>query len=275
MKTQKSLFAGIFLLGLAICALSLPAQRRAKVEPRPEQSDAASSQLLTNYLKVSGGADRHESLRNVVASGSIKESTLERRFNLVETSDGKRFIRYQWTHLGRPHEVTYAHDGLQSWKQELKPEKKHPVEIGGLKGHHFGEILWLIHPVTRPRSADFAFQYRGNAKVQERPAHLVRGFGKNNRPLWLYFDKESFLITRWGGLSLFGGTQEYKDYRATSFRRVDGLVFPSKIELLAENDAYGQIVIESLLTNQDLDGVSFLMPTTTTPTLRQRPVSRN
>lgn len=48
MKTQKSLPAGIFLLGPTICARSLSAQSWATVEPRPKQRDAASSQLLTN-----------------------------------------------------------------------------------------------------------------------------------------------------------------------------------------------------------------------------------
>lgn len=275
MKTQKSPRTAIFSVGLTLCLLPVLALAQPSVEPRPDQSDAASSQLVENYVKVSGGRPSHERLRNVVATGTIKESTLERRFELIETSGGQRRITYTWTHLGRPHEAVYAHDGVVSWRQQIAPKKEQPTTIGGVDGHHFGEVLWLIQPFTLPRSADFIFEYRGNAKVKGRPAHLVKGFGKNNRPMWLYFDKENFLITRWGSIGSIAGVQEYMDYQATSFRRVDGLVFPSQIELIAENAVFGRVVFESIQTNQPLDGVSFSKPHSTVPMLRQRPVSTN
>lgn len=274
MKTQISLKALIFL-SLLIGALPLLAQKRIFVEPRPNQSDAASSQLVQNFLNVSGGRDRHNRLRNVVATGTIKESTLERRFELIETSSGQRHLTYEWTHLGRSHKVVYAHDGVETWKQDLAPKKDHPDTVGGIDGQHFGEVLWLIHPFTLPRMADYVFEYRADSKVKGRPAHLVKGFGKNNRPLWFYFDQENFLITRWGSIGLIAGVEEYMDYQATKFQRIDGLVFPSEIELVAENSVYGQVVFESIRTNQDLGGLSFFKPHSTIPMLRQRPAASN
>lgn len=275
MKTQNSPRAPVFSIGLAICLLPLLVHGRPKVEPRPEESDAASSQLVENFLEVSGGWDQHNRLHNVVATGTIKESTLERRFELYETSSGQRRITYQWTHLGRAYETVYAHDGVVTWKQEFAPRKQHPETIGGINGQHFGEVLWLIQPLTLPRRADLVFEYRGHAKVKGRAAHLVKGFGKNNRSLWLYFDQENSLITRWGSLGSIAGVEEYMDYQATKFQRVDGLVFPSEIELVAENDVYGRVVFETIRTNQNLDTVSFHKPHSTIPMLRQRPASSN
>jgi hypothetical protein len=275
MKTQKSPHARFFLIALASALLPLLASGRSSLEPRPNQSDTASSQLVQNFLKASGGAAGHEQIRNVVATGTIKISTLDRRFRLVETSDGRRHITYQWTHLGRPHKVVYAHDGVLTWKQEYLPKKKHPLQVGGSEGRHFGEVLWLLQPVTLPRKADFTFEYRGDSKVKGRPVHLVKGFGKNNRPMFLYFDKENFLITRWGGIGSIAGVDEYMDFQATRFRRVDGLIFPSEIEMVAEDDVYGRIVFETIETNQNLDDLSFFMPHSTIPMLRQRPVSRD
>lgn len=187
MKTQKSPRTAIFSVGLTLCLLPVLALAQPSVELRPDQSDAASSQLVENYVKVSGGCPSHERLRNVVATGTIKESILDRRFELIETSGGQRRITYTWTHLGRAHEAVYAHDGVVSWRQQIAPKKEQPTTIGG----------------------------------------------------------------------------------------VDGLVFPSQIELVAENAVFGRVVFESIQTNQPLDGVSFFKPHSTVPMLRQRPVSTN
>lgn len=276
MKTQNSSFVHKFLVGFLICALPVIASGQTgetQASFRPDKSDASSLQLISNFLKVTGGVDERDQLMNVVATGRIKESTLERRFELIETSDGKRYITYEWKHLGRAHRVVHVHDGLESWKQVIKPKKEEPLKYQGTEGRHFGQVLWLLPPFTLPRRADYVFQFQGSSKVKGRPAYLIKGFGEKNLPAWFYFDKESFLLTRWGGIGSVAGIDEYVDYQATKFRRVEDLIFPSEIDLVIENDVYGRVVFETIRTNQNLDEVSFFMPNTTVPTLRQRPVS--
>lgn len=277
------------LQGIAIflaCFLTLPlsAQTPAElteeeelpvVDPRPKETDRASQQLIQNYLTVTGGESKHRALKNVVAEGTVKVSTLQKKFKLIETNDGKRHLTYYWRHLGRNHKVIYVHDGLETWTQVLGPKESRPRSYGGSEGLHFANLRWLLQPFTLPTKADFVFKYQGADKVGGRPTHVLKGFGKKDIPSWYYFDKEKFLVIRWGGKGQIAGVEENMDYQATSFRSVDGVLLPSKIDLIVEDSAFGKIEINKIATNQNLSEVSFFMPKKTSPTLRQRPASPN
>ncbi len=282
MKTKKSLISRIttHLVWLSFCPLLAFAQDEAPVaesvkavDTRPLQSDTASSQLIANYLTVTGGRQAHLQLHNIVAEGTIKESTLQRNFRLIETIDGKRHLTYFWTHLGRKHRVVYVHDGLQTWTQVLEPQRKEATPYGGADGTHFANNRWLLQPFTLPMLANYVFKYQGGSKVSGRSAHVVKGYGKKDTHSWFYFDKEEFLLTRWGGAGQIAGTTEHMDYRATEFKTFGGVLLPTKIDLLAENAAFGHLQFEQIEVNQDLNNISFLIPKSMTPTLRQRPVA--
>lgn len=282
MKTKKSPICRFFtyqirflLCPLLTLVLSVASAEPANspADPRPQQSDTASSQLIANYLTVTGGSQAHLKLRNVVAEGTIKESILQRNFRLIETVDGKRHITYYWTHLGRKYREIYVHDGLQTWKQALEPEKLKPSSYDGADGAHFANHCWLIQPFTLPLLADYVFKYQGAGKVAGRPAHVVKAYGKNKAHSWFYFDQEKFLLTRWGGAGQIAGVQENMDYRAIGFKASGGVLLPTNIDLIAENAVYGRVHFDRIAVNQDLNDVSFLMPRSTTPTLRQRAVA--
>lgn len=285
MKTIKSSIHHFvtYLAWLSLLPLLAAGQEQAPTtveevelsDPRPAQSDAASSQLIANYLTVTGGHQAHIKLRNVMAEGTIKESTLQRNFRLIETADGKRHLTYFWTHLGRKHRVIYVHDGLETWTQVLEPKRKEAKPYGGADGTHFANNRWLLQPFTLPTLANYVFKYQGAAKVSGRPAHIIKGYGKKDTHSWFYFDKEKFLLTRWGGAGQIAGVTEYMDYRATEFKAFAGVLMPTRIDLLAENAAFGRVHFEQIKVNQNLNDLSFLMPRSMVPTLRQRPVGSN
>lgn len=244
----------------------------AMASPRPKESDEASLQLVKNYLTVTGGKAAHDQLQNVVATGTIKEASLLRNFQLVESRDGKRHLRYTWKFLGREYEELYVFDGLQAWSQKLKPEFEDAEPYSGPAGTHFIHHRWLLQPFVLPSLADYVFKYQGGAHVSGRPTHVVVGFGKNDERTWFYFDKEKFLLLRWGGFGPVGGKQEPMDYRSVRFKRAGGVLLPQEIDLIVENDVFGKIKIETIETNQVLDDINFTMPEATVPVLRQRPV---
>jgi len=284
MKTKKSLFSQVthIIVWLTISPLLSYAQSEAPAaekpdptDPRPARSDVASTQLIKNYLVVTGGEQAHLAVQNVVAEGTIKESILLRNFRLIETIDGKRHLTYHWTHLGRKHREVYVHDGLQTWTQVLEPKRKEPKPYGGAEGIHFVNQRWLLQPFNLPMLAEYVFKYQGSSKVNGRPAHVVKGYGKKDANSWFYFDKEKFLLTRWGGKGQIAGVSEPMDYRAAQFKSFGGVLFPTEIDLLVENAAFGHLQFEKIKTNQDLNDVSFYMPKSTTPTLRQRPTAPN
>jgi hypothetical protein len=284
MKTLKSSIQSIVTLTVWLITSALCAQGQSpgnasatevSSDTRPQHSDATSLRLINNYLVATGGREAHRLIRNLVAEGTIKESTLERRFRLIETFDGKRHLTYEWIHLGRQHRVIYVHDGLKTWTQVLAPKKEDARAYGGLNGAHFAHQSWLLQPFTLPAIADYTFKYQGQSKIRGRSTYLIKAYGPKDRASWFYFDEEKFLLIRWGGKGMIAGVEEYLDYQAIQFKPFNGLILPSKIDLLAENSAYGHIRIERVEMNGNLDNLTFFMPESIRPTLRQRPVIKN
>jgi hypothetical protein len=242
---------------------------------RPERSDAASQQLIRNYLTVTGGAAAYNALDNLVARGDLTEAGKEKAFTLIESQDGRRHLTLEWRHLGRDYEARYVFDGLETWRQQIRPELEDPRTYEGQEAVHFAHQRWLLQPFVLPSVADYTFKYQGAAKVGGRECHVIVGYGPKDVRSWFYFDKEKFLLLRWGGFGELAGVREYMDYRATSFRRAGGVLLPRAIDLLAEDAAFGKIEFEEILTNQDIDRQIFVRPRGRTPVLRQRPVSRD
>ena len=236
---------------------------------RPSHSDQTSRKIIKNYLIASGGQTAHENLKNVTASGTIIEAGKSKSFELIETNNGQRRLTYSWKHLGRNYKMLYSFDGVHIWQQQLLPDKKHPEFYEGRPAWHFARQRWLIQPFVVPLKANFTFKYQGKSKFSARPAYLITGFGKNNARSWFYFDEETFLLTRWGGKSSIAGVEEYLDYRATEFTKINGVFLPKKIERLVGNDPFGKITFETITANQTIDPKIFYMPQNKIPTLRQ------
>jgi len=238
-------------------------------EVRPKKTDQTSTKIIDNFLKASGGESAYANLRTLEVIGTVVEASQLKTFELIETIKGRRHLTYSWKHLGRNYKTLYAFDGVHIWKQELLPVESHPERLKGHSANHFARQCWLIQPFVIPRKASFAFRYQGKAKVSGRPAYLISGFGKNNHRSWFYFDEETFLLTRWGGKSELAGIEEYVDYRATEFTKVEDVLLPKKIDILAENSKFGTITIEKFTINQHIDPTIFYMPQNRIPTLRQ------
>ncbi len=241
---------------------------------RPTATDSASRQLIENYLTVVGGKDAFGAIRAVEAVGELNEAGDRKRFRLIETADGKRHLTLTWRLLGREYEERFVFDGVEAWQQVLAPEAEPAKDFGGPAAAHFSHQHWLLQPFVLPARADYVFQYEGNAWVGSRAAHLVVGYGKKDERTWFYFDRENFLLLRWGGYGPVGGIQEVLDYRATKFKRSGGILFPEAIELLAEDAPFGRATFQRIRINPPLGDLSFLRPVQTSPMLRQRPVAR-
>lgn len=239
---------------------------------RPKVSDEASLQLVKNYLTVTGGKDAHQQLENIMVTGEIREGTRTKRFRLIETQDGKRHITYWWRLLGRDYEEVYVFDGGVAWMQRTKPEAEDAQPYAGQDALHFSNHRWLLQPFVLPTLADYVFKYQGGARVNGRPTHIVVGFGKKDERTWFYFDKEKFLLLRWGGYGLAAGKKEPMDYAASSFKKVSGVLLPSELSLIVEDGVFGRATFDSIEANVSLDQINFLIPGGTVPVLRQRPV---
>lgn len=236
---------------------------------RPAKSDASSLKIVKNYLTTSGRAAAHRKLKNIHASGTMKEAGKLKSFELYETATGKRWITYTWRHLGRNYSQTYATDGVTIWQQTNQPKEELAKKYGSKEAEHFAKQFWFLHPTLSPEAEDVVYEYQGTAKVASRGTYLVVAYDADNVRSWFYFDQETFLPIRWGGLGLVAGVEEYLDYRCSHYEAVEQVHLPKAIDLLVENTAYGQIQFTSIQANEYIDDTLFEMPKYESPVLRQ------
>ena len=270
MKKYAPRWVALALSSSALAAQNIP----MTTEAHPATTHAASRQLIENYLTVIGGKQAHISLHNVVATGTIKEASRVRQFELLETQDGKRRVNYSWNHLGRDYEEVFAFDGLVTWQQQIAPKKTPIKPYSGQAAIHFKSHRWLIQPMIMPLKAPFGFIYQGMAKVSGRQAYIVVGYDEKNERSWFYFDPEKFLLTRWGGIEAIAKISEYMDYRATKFSKINGVLLPKQIDLWAENSQFGTITFDQIRVNQGIDSQLFRGVPRPVRVLRQQTLPR-
>ncbi|MGJ8652953.1 MAG: hypothetical protein ACSHX8_06735 [Opitutaceae bacterium] len=271
MKTTRIILP--FLILLLPFAANAQDQETAEVATtRPAATDTASSQLIKNFLAVTGGQQARINLRNVVATGTIKEGRKTKRFEMIETQDGKRMLTLTWRLLGREYKDVFAFDGVVAWKQIMLPKKQQVRDFGGLDGMHFINHRWFIQPMVLPLKAAYVFEYEGAEKVLGRPVHTIIGYGKQDERSWFCFDQETYLITRWGGIGKIANAKEHMDYQAIHFTKVDGVLLPKEITLLAEGKPYGNITVDTIEANVDIDSKIFYATPKVSPMLRQQSV---
>lgn len=249
---------------------AVDAPKSLTVAKRPAATDSASSQLIKNYLAVTGGLQAHIGLRNVVATGTLQEGRSTKRFEIVETQDGKRKLTLSWHLLGRRYRDVIAFNGVEAWKQTLLPIERKVKIFGGQSAIHFSQQRWFMLPMVDPVKAAYVFKYDGDDKVLGRPAHLVVGYGKKDERSWFYFDKEKFLVTRWGGIGMLVSSKAYMDYQAIHFEKVAGVLLPKEITILAGGNYYGKITIDTINTNVSIDTEIFDPKIEPSPVLRQQ-----
>ena len=67
------------------------------------------------------------------------------------------------------------------------------------------------------------------------------------------FDKEKSLLIQWGGTGILGGRRIDISYLATAFKRVDGILFPSKVSVMAKGSVLGTYTIDTIEIEGDFD----------------------
>jgi hypothetical protein len=240
------------------------------VNTRPDSSSPAALKIIQNYITASGGYKNHLNIKSILAKGTITEANLTRSFELIETSEGLRHITYRWRKQGRDHVETMASNGSIVWSQQTAPKSIPAKVIKGAEAVHFINQFWFLNPALAAKKTDFVYAIQGSAKVFSRSTYLVIAYNPQNVRSWFYFDKETFLPIRWGGLGKVAGSEEYLDYRSTRFEYTDGVLRPKAIDLIVENDAFGTINFSSIQSNVEVDQENFELPVYESPVLRQK-----
>ena len=104
------------------------------------------------------------------------------------------------------------------------------------------------------------FQYIGVDKVAQRKTYVIR----RGTESYYYFDKEKFLLLKWGREESLGGQKLEVSYVANSFKRWgtprDTFLLPSQISIVAGDKVLGSYRIEGIEINRPVKQSVFTPP---------------
>jgi len=106
---------------------------------------------------------------------------------------------------------------------------------------HFWSNFLILQPYL---NAD-GYSFNG---ITQLPAASNRKVYEVSHPWdrYLMFDKEKSLLIQWGGTGILGGRRIDISYLATAFKRVDGILFPSKVSVMAKGSVLGTYTIDTI-----------------------------
>lgn len=249
------MYAGLTLLGWALAPIAVgqtgePSNDAAEIPTlrelgrslaqRPERTDPEAARLISRYLDLTG-AERRAELPGLYRAGTVRIGLEEFSLEDWAAPAGDRRQERSWKEFGQPRREATGRLGGVTWQQTIEPREKPPASpadgaFAAIVGSDpFAESLmgW--------QEDDRVFAYQGTARVRGRLAHLVVLYRSDESREWLYFDRESGLLTRHGFVTGLGGTEVRVDRYVTRYVEREGVILEARIELAGDSGVFETI----------------------------------
>ncbi|NBB79731.1 MAG: hypothetical protein GVY36_09840 [Verrucomicrobia bacterium] len=168
-------------------------------------------------------------------------------FFYEEIKNNKVDFRQQYNH-------TVVSNGTRLRAKPLDNKQSHVIagQYAELPFQHFRSNYLLLQPFTTARESQLGYRYSGSTRLplaeDKEVYEVINEAGQS-----FLFDKESWLLLKWGSPGSLAGADVEIAYSTTSFKRWDGAIFPSQIKLIANGVAAGVYTIDHVSINGPYD----------------------
>lgn len=130
---------------------------------------------------------------------------------------------------GRTVTIVQVLNGERSWfTLNDQPQKLEKATLSELSETLYLNRVTRLFPLLT--EGTFQLEYLGEAKINDRPAQLLKVVGKGHRDVRLFFDKETGFLVKTEHQLEDGSGKEMKEERFYSdFRSVGGIIRPIKV----------------------------------------------
>jgi photosynthetic reaction center cytochrome c subunit len=231
--------------------------------PRAPSAD----QVLDQYLRALGGAERLATLTSFVAKGTYQgNAELEKRpFELFAKGPGQRTTI---THAING-DITTVCDGRAAWI--AAPETDSPVPLLSLTGLELDAVRLDADLSFPARVKQILTDWRVGfpAIIDDRDVQVVQGTSAGRSPVKLYFDSESGLLLRLVRYtdSPVGRNPTEIDY--ADYREVAGVKMPFRWTI-TWLDGRSTIQLNDVQANVPIDAATFTRPASPMPARRMQ-----
>jgi hypothetical protein len=206
-------------------------------------------------LEVAGGAEAHERLSSLRATGVTKVGEIEAPFILYTARPDRLRIET----LGESGSLVRAYDGEHApWKKEdaLKP----PRRLGREEELQFVREAVFDPPYFKPAERGVGLDYAGRVEGGDVVWHRLLATRAGGGLETLFFDASTHRLVRRDVRAASVAGERVVELHYSDFREVAGVLLPGRIRAVADGRVLHETVITDYVANPELPPDFFAPP---------------
>jgi outer membrane lipoprotein-sorting protein len=214
-------------------------------------------ELIEKNIKAHGGAEKLKTVKSVKMTGKMKMGPMEAPFVIQKSRP--EMVRMDFTVQGMT--GTQAYDGKTGWLVMPFMGKKDPEKMSDDQLKDIKDEADFDGPMMDYKAKGNKVEYLGKGDVQGTPAYKLKVTTKEGTESVVYLDADSYLEIKSESKRKVQGQEIEAESNIGNYKEVDGMLFPTQIDMHAKGKEGGQtIIIDKIELNPTLDAASFAMP---------------
>ncbi len=238
-------------------------------ETPPARTDAGSRKILETHVQVIGGKEQLAAIHAMETTYELKLRGQEMTITQTQVIPDKAHVEIATVVVGKTYTVTGATDGTTAWILDGTAKHPAPLEVDQAEVKKLSDYDF-VSPLVDWEDSGHTYEYLGEAKSSGRKHYLVKAYSPEGDVTYYYFDAKTLMLTRIGWKSIVKSTIVDNDIYATDFEKIQGVWFPTRFEIMLEDQPLGSAAATSIRVNPDISLSLFRKPEHKETWLRQQ-----
>ncbi|MEN8223032.1 MAG: hypothetical protein ABFR36_07210 [Acidobacteriota bacterium] len=215
-------------------------------------------EIIKNHIKVKGGAAKLESVKSVKAIGKMVRMNMEMKFTMFYKKPG--MTRTEVTFSDKL--MVFAYDGKTAWQISPFTGIEGPQVMTGDQADDAKEQSEMFeNPLIDYAKKGHKVELLGKDDLEGTEVFKLKLIKKDGKEIILYLDTENFIDLKTETLRVRKDGKEIKsESYSGDFKEVNGIMSAFSIKTKVNGMDMGNIVIESIEYDTELDDSLFIMP---------------
>jgi outer membrane lipoprotein-sorting protein len=215
-------------------------------------------EIIQKNLEVKGGLKKLKEIQTIKQTGKMVMGS----FEMKVTMWFKEPTMVKMEMLISEKKMTMAYDGTTAWQMSPLTGSEEPQEMAGQQAEQFKDNVDMFSdPFVYYKEKGFKFELEGKEEIEGTPAYKLKLTKKDGKVIYYFVDAESFIELKTQMTREIAEGQEmvFESFLA-DYKEVDGVMMAHSLSIKVNGQDQGNIVVDSVEFNVQLDDNFFKMP---------------
>ncbi len=228
--------------------------------------------IIQKNLEARGGLDKIKAIKTTKLNGKMILGDFEMRIMMWHQKPNMM----KMVSLIGDKKITFAFDGQIAWQISPLTGGEDPQEVTGEQAEMVKENADMFdEPFIDYKKKGFKIELVGKEDMEGTEVYKLKLTKKSNQEIFYFIDSEAYIELKTQMIRKTADGQEMNiETYFGEFKEVNGVMYPHSMKIKANGADRGNIVLESIETNVQLDENFFKMPPKKTAAPAKEPVKQ-